>query len=68
MCRDRGEARPPKDLAIEAIRRLPADATLPEIVASLTVLSRIEEGLRQLDLGQGLDHEEVKRRLARRLD
>jgi predicted transcriptional regulator len=54
-----------RDAVIELIRQLPVEATIPEIMDQLYVRQKIEEGLRQLDAGQGVSHEEAKQRLAR---
>ena len=54
-----------KEAVIEMIRRMPEDVTVPDIIAELYVRQKIDEGLRQLDAGQGIDHEAVKKRLAR---
>ena len=48
---------------IEAIRELPADATVDDAIERLVFLARIEAGLTQLDRGEGIPHDEVKRRL-----
>jgi hypothetical protein len=57
-----------KEAVIEMIRRMPEDATVPDIIAELYVRQKIDQGERQLDAGQGIDHDEVKKRLARWLD
>ena len=51
---------------IEMIRRMPEDVTVPEIIAELSVCFR--RSMRvfvTLDAGQGIDHDEVEKRLAR---
>ena len=48
---------------VEAIRELPADATVDDAIERLVFLAKIEEGLAQLDRGEGVPHNEVKRRL-----
>ena len=48
---------------VEAIRQLPADATVDDAIERLVFLAKIEEGLAQLDRGEGVPHDEVKRRL-----
>ncbi len=53
-----------KDLVIEMIRRMPDDTTVPDIMAELYFRQKVDEGLRQLDEGQGIDHEDAKKRLA----
>ena len=57
-----------KEAVIEMIRQMPDDVTVPDIMAELYVRQKIDAGLRQLDAGEGIDHEEVKRRLSRWLD
>ena len=52
-----------KDRALEAIRTLPDGATMDEAIERLVFLAKIQEGLGQLDRGEGVPHEEVKRRL-----
>ena len=52
-----------RDRMIEAIRELPADATVDDAIERLVFLAKIEEGLAQLDRGEGIPHDEVKRRL-----
>jgi predicted transcriptional regulator len=48
---------------IEAIRELPAEATVDDAIERLVFLAKIEAGLAQLDRGEGIPHDEVKRRL-----
>ena len=57
-----------KEAVIEMIRRLPDDATVPDIMEELYFRQKVDEGLRQLDAGEGVPHEEAKRRLARWLN
>lgn len=52
-----------RDRMIEAIRELPADATVDDAIERLVFLAKIEAGLTQLDRGEGIPHDEVKRRL-----
>jgi len=54
-----------KQKVLEAIEKLPADATLEDAIERLVLLAKIERGLAELDAGQGIDHAEVKRRLLR---
>jgi predicted transcriptional regulator len=48
---------------IEAIRALPPDASVDDAIERLVFLAKIEEGLAELDRGEGIPHDEVKRRL-----
>jgi predicted transcriptional regulator len=54
-----------KEAALALIQRMPDDATAPEILEELHDRLAIDEGLRELDAGQGIDHEEVKMWLTR---
>jgi predicted transcriptional regulator len=49
--------------ASEAIRGLPDDATVEDVMEQLYFLATVEEGMRQADAGQTMSHEEAKRRL-----
>ena len=51
-----------KERILEALRGLPADATVDDAIERLVFMARVEEGLQQLDASQGVSHEEVKRR------
>ena len=44
------------------LRGLPPDATVDDAIERLVFMARVEEGLAQLDAGEGVPHEEVKRR------
>ena len=52
----------PKERILEALRDLPSDASIDDAIERLVFLARIDEGLAELDRGQGVPHEEVKRR------
>jgi len=54
-----------KQKVLEAIEKLPADATLEDAIERLVLLARIERGLAELDAGQGVEHSEARRRLIR---
>jgi len=51
-----------KERILEALRSLPPDATVDDAIERLVFMARVEEGLAQLNAGQGIPHEEVKRR------
>jgi hypothetical protein len=51
-----------KEAVIELIQRLPADVSVADIMAALDFHRKIDEGLRQLDDGQGVPHTEAKDR------
>ena len=50
-----------RDTVIEMIKRMPESSSISEIIAELSVRQKIDEGLRELELGGGIPHEEVKR-------
>ncbi len=52
-----------RERMIEAIRELPENASVDDAIERLVFLAKIEEGLAQLDRGEGIPHDEVKRRL-----
>lgn len=54
-----------KQAVIEIIQRLPDDATLADIMAELYFWQKVDAGLRQLDAGEGVEHDEAKRRLSK---
>jgi predicted transcriptional regulator len=54
-----------RERAIELIQQLPAEASVEEMMEKLYFLSKVERGLRQIDAGQVVSHEEAKRRFGR---
>jgi predicted transcriptional regulator len=52
-----------KERVIEAVRNLPEDATVEDIMERLYFLAKVEEGLRQADAGETVSHKEAKRRI-----
>lgn len=52
-----------RDRMIEALRELRPDATVDEAIERLLFLAKIEAGLAELDRGEGIPRDEVKRRL-----
>ncbi|HEY2252028.1 MAG TPA: hypothetical protein VGH74_13240 [Planctomycetaceae bacterium] len=54
-----------RDTVIEIIKRMPEGSSISEIIAELSVRKQIDEGLRELESGDGIPHEEVKRELSR---
>jgi predicted transcriptional regulator len=53
-----------KQLVLDAISELPDEASLDEIAERIEFLAAIQKGIDQLDHGDGIPHEEVKRQLA----
>ena len=54
-----------KQKGLEAIEKLPADATLEDAIERLVLLAKVERGLAELDAGKDVDHTEAKHRLLR---
>jgi predicted transcriptional regulator len=48
----------------EKIRALPDDSSLEEIAERIEFMAAVQKGLDQLDRGEGIPHNEVKRQLA----
>jgi predicted transcriptional regulator len=54
-----------KQQVIEALEQLPADASFEDAMERIYFLSKVQRGLEQLDRGEVVDHDEVKRRFLR---
>ena len=52
-----------KQKILEAVERLPEDATLEDAIERLCFLSKVEEGLRQSNAGESVPHQEAIRQL-----
>jgi predicted transcriptional regulator len=52
-----------RERILEALQDLPDDATFDDAIERLVFLAKVDAGLAELDAGQGIPHEEVKRRL-----
>lgn len=53
-----------KEIVLETIRALPDDCSLEEIAERIEFMAAIQKGLDQLDKGEGIPHDEIKRHLA----
>jgi predicted transcriptional regulator len=53
-----------KKLVLDAINELPDEASLEEIAERVDFLAAVQRGLDQLDRGESIPHEEIKRQLA----
>ncbi len=51
-----------KQQVIDALEQLPADATFEDVMERIYFLSKVQRGLEQLDRGEVVEHDEVKRR------
>jgi predicted transcriptional regulator len=52
-----------KERVLDAVKQLPADATVEQAMERLYFIAKVEEGLRQAEAGRLISHEDVKRRL-----
>lgn len=53
-----------KDIVIETVRPLPDNCTLDEIAERIKFMAAVQKGLDELDRGEAIPHEEVKKQLA----
>jgi predicted transcriptional regulator len=53
-----------KELVLNAFTRLPDDCTFQDMAEKLRFLAAVQEGIDQLDRGETVSHEEVKKDLA----
>ncbi len=54
-----------KDTVRKLLDRLPDEATFEDIRYQIDFLNDVSRGAEEIDRGEGIDHEEVKHRLAR---
>lgn len=53
-----------KEIVLETIRALPENCSLEEIAERIEFMAAVQKGLDQLDRGEGIPHEELKKELA----
>ena len=53
-----------KEIVLETIRALPDDCSLEEIAERIEFMAAVQKGLDQLDSGEGIPHDELKKQLA----
>ena len=53
-----------KEIVLETIRALADDCSLEEIAERIEFMAAVQKGLDQLDRGDGIPHDEVKKQLA----
>jgi len=53
-----------KEIVLDVISELPDEVSLEQIAERIEFLAAIQKGMDQLDRGEGVPHEEVKRQLA----
>jgi predicted transcriptional regulator len=54
-----------KQRIIETVQQLPDDATVEDAIERLCFVAKIEQGLAQSDTGEGIAHEDIKKRFAK---
>ena len=52
-----------KQRALDAVQRLPEDATVEDAIERLCFIAKVQKGIRELDGGHGISHEDAKRRI-----
>lgn len=53
-----------KQQVIQMIQSLPDNVTIDDIMAELYFKLQVDAGLRELDAGKGIPHEEVEKRMS----
>jgi len=53
-----------KEQVMKMIENMPSEASVEDIMAELYFRYQVDEGLKELDEGRGIPHEEVKERMA----
>ena len=53
-----------KEIVLKTISELPDDCTLDQIADRIEFLAAAQKGLDQLDDGEGIPHDEIKKQLA----
>ena len=54
-----------KEQVIHMIQSLPEDATVDDIMSELYFKLQVDAGLRELDEGKGIPHDEIQKRMSR---
>jgi hypothetical protein len=52
-----------RDGIIDALREMPPDATIDDVIERLVFVVKIEAGLSELDTGKGIPYDEARHRL-----
>ncbi len=53
-----------KEMVIDAVRELPEEATIQDILEQIQILAALQQSAQAADAGQVIPHEEVKKRIA----
>ncbi len=54
-----------KEQVIQMIQELPEDITVDDVMAELYFRLQVDAGLKELDEGKGISHEEVEKRMGK---
>jgi predicted transcriptional regulator len=54
-----------KEILVEVAEKLPAEATLEDAIYELEFRQRVEEGLAELDRGEGIPIEHIRARISK---
>lgn len=54
-----------KTQVMNLVQQLPEDATLDDIMAEIYFKAQVDAGLKELDAGKGIPHEEVEKRMSK---
>lgn len=54
-----------KEKVINAVRDLPDDASIEDVMERLLFLAKIEKGIQQSDAGQTISNEQMKEKMAK---
>jgi predicted transcriptional regulator len=53
-----------KEMVLNTVRGLPDDCSIDEIADRIEFLAAVRKGLDQLERGEGIPHDEIKKQLA----
>jgi hypothetical protein len=53
-----------KEMVLKAVRELPDDCSIDDIADRIRFLATVQKGLDQLDDGEGIPHDEIRKQLA----
>ena len=54
-----------KEQVLDMVRNLPDDVTIDDILAEIFFKAQVDAGLKELDDGSGIPHEEVEKRMSK---
>ncbi len=52
-----------KEKALEAVKQMPQDFNLDELIEKLIVIEKIDEGIKQVEEGDVVYHSDVKKKI-----